>query len=91
MNRARGFIQFIGPEGTTEFETFTCAHCNRIVRMPHPDSPEEMKLKVRDVRHCHQCDSMTCPECARRATCEPFEKWLDAYERRERLRAMATG
>jgi hypothetical protein len=85
MNRARGYLQIIDPAGSSEFETFTCAHCNSIVRMPHPDSPEEMKLKVKDVRRCHQCDALTCPKCAAIPQCTPFEKKLEAYEARGRL------
>lgn len=87
MNRAKGFIQFIEPERTLEFETFTCAHCNKIIRMPHPDASEAAKLQVKDVRRCHACDALTCPDCARKPTCLPFEKKLEAYENRERLRA----
>ena len=84
--RARGYIQFQMPgEKPLEFETFTCAHCNAIVRMPHPTPEKKAELAVKDVRKCFGCDSFVCPTCARVPVCKPFERWLEAVERGNRL------
>lgn len=88
MRRARGYLLEVLPEKTTERETFTCAHCGKIVILPPPDAAQQAKNRVRDVRRCFCCDAFTCPECARVAKCVPFEKRVEAYERRMRLRAL---
>lgn len=91
MNRAKGFIQFIEPYQTVEHETFTCAHCNCIVRMQKDVTLQGLDMAIRqgvekrDIRRCHSCDALTCPACQKVPTCTPFMKKLEAYERRERL------
>jgi hypothetical protein len=86
MRRALGHLQFINPDGTqVTFETFTCSHCNSIVRMPHPNASQAEQLRVKDIRRCHQCDALTCPKCAKLARCTPFERQLEAIERGNRL------
>jgi hypothetical protein len=91
MNRAKGFIQFIEPLATVEYETFTCAHCNSIVRMQKDVSLQSLDMAIRqgvekrDIRRCHGCDALVCPACHKTPHCTPFLKKLEAYERRERL------
>jgi hypothetical protein len=92
MNRAKGYIQFIDPLYTEEYETFTCAHCNSIVRMQKDVSLQSLDMAIRmgkekrDIRRCHSCDMLICPKCISAPTCVPFEKKLREYEQRERLR-----
>lgn len=91
MNRALGYAQHILPEQTVELETFTCRHCNTIVRMQPDvtlaslDGAIRSGKELRDIRRCHGCDALICPKCFKEPTCTEFEKKLDAYERRERL------
>lgn len=91
MNRAKGFIQFIEPLQTTEYETFTCSHCNSIVRMEKDISLQGLDMAIRqgiekrDIRRCHGCDALVCPKCHKVPGCHVFEKKLDAYERRAKL------
>jgi hypothetical protein len=92
MNRAKGYSQIIVPgEATEEIETFTCAHCNRIVRMQKDVTLQGLAMAIRqgkekrDIRRCHSCDALICPTCIGVPQCQPFEKQLRAYEQRERL------
>lgn len=79
MNRAKGFVQITGPEGTVEFETFTCGHCSTIVQVPHKASPDALGGL------CKQCMTMICPGCVEKMTCDPFEKKLKRQEDRSRF------
>ncbi|HEY8623654.1 MAG TPA: hypothetical protein VIM74_07285 [Casimicrobiaceae bacterium] len=94
MQRALGYIQHIGPESTVQYETFTCGHCNGIVRMQKDVSLQSLDMAIRqgkekrDIRRCHGCDRLTCPSCQKNPTCTPFERVLEAVERRARLRAL---
>ena len=94
MRRALGYIQFIDPLSTVQLETFTCAHCNSIVRMQPEVSLQGLDAAIRsgkekrDIRRCAGCDALICPNCYKRPTCTPFEKTLQAWERREHLRSI---
>jgi hypothetical protein len=91
MNRALGYAQYISPLETIEIETFTCSHCNSIVRMQPQvtlkslDGALRSGKETRDIRRCHGCDALVCPKCHKEPTCTVFEKKLEAYERRESL------
>lgn len=91
MIRAKGYIQFIGPESTVEHETFTCGHCNSIVRMEKEVSLQGLDMAIRqgkekrDIRRCGGCDSLVCPKCHKSPTCSPFMAKVEAMERRSRL------
>lgn len=95
MQRAKGYIQFIEPEKTVEYETFTCGHCNGIVRMQKDVSLQSLDMAIRrgkekrDIRRCGGCDRLTCPNCQKSPTCTPFERALEAMERSARLRSIA--
>ena len=58
--------------------TRQCPHCNR----------HFISRKGSGIRRgfCMRCNKITCgnPQCNK---CVPFEKWLDAYEKSEGLRA----
>lgn len=93
MIRALGYYQVIDPEPSrcAELETFTCGHCNSIVRMQKEVSLQSLDMAIRqgkekrDIRRCGGCDHLVCPKCHKSPTCTPFLKKLEAYERREAL------
>ena len=74
--RQDGYLIITGPEGTLERDTLQCVHCNKhwIVQ------PGSGKIRG----WCTLCMGTTCGGSAC-AVCIPFEKKLEAQERRERL------
>lgn len=62
-----------------EADTFTCAHCNRVVHVPAKANPDELG------GFCRMCMSMVCPQCAN-GSCTPFEKKLAEIEARYHAR-----
>jgi hypothetical protein len=77
--RARGFSVEDGPDGRLENETFTCAHCNTVVDIPHRCPPDQLGGR------CFQCDAMICSACVAVGACTPFERKLEQYEARDRF------
>jgi hypothetical protein len=65
------------PEGTSEADTYTCWHCNRIVHVKPGAIPDELGSM------CRNCMHMVCPRCAPFG-CIPWLKKLEIAERRER-------
>jgi hypothetical protein len=63
--------------GTFEADTFTCCHCNRVMHVK-PRAPMDEFGSM-----CRNCMKMVCPKCAD-GPCVPFEKKLEAMERRSR-------
>ncbi len=82
VSTAKGYLVETGPYGSVTVETFTCSHCNRVGEVRGRDMGREL-LGVT----CHSCFALVCPACANIAKCEPFEKKLEAIERRARLTA----
>jgi hypothetical protein len=76
MYRAGGAFVVSGPGKTRECDTFTCCHCNRIVRVPVKVRPEDLG------GFCTMCSKPVCPQCHAKGSCTPFEKWLDKVEAR---------
>lgn len=77
MRNAGGWICITDERGTAEIDCFTCFHCNSIVKvMPKADMDRTGSM-------CRQCMKMVCARCAPRG-CVPFEKKLDAMEKRDR-------
>lgn len=87
MPRAQGYAMIVGPERTAEADTITCAHCQRVVFLHNQDGTKKADVAVR----CGMCDRLMCVPCAEKARCEPFEKKLEAIERRGRLIAAMGG
>lgn len=94
MRRAQGYATVVGDlrngEPTlidhgvrhreAEIDTFTCAHCNRVVHVPpHQDAADLGGL-------CKQCMGLICPRCVDKRTCTPWEKNMAEAEARQRLR-----
>jgi hypothetical protein len=60
-----------------EMDTFTCFHCNTVVHIKPKCSPDDLGGM------CRLCMKMICPKCVD-LPCVPFEKKLDALEKRDR-------
>jgi hypothetical protein len=81
MLKPGGYAQIVEPDrATRECDTFTCAHCNRVTHVGPRSRPEDIGGL------CKQCMGLICARCLGQA-CVPFEKKLEAWEARERLRA----
>lgn len=78
MRRPGGYLVVHGPDGMEEADTFTCAHCNRVIVVRAGADPSELG------GYCTLCSANVCPSCAGRE-CTPFEKRLEAVERRRAL------
>lgn len=79
--RVGGYMVITDPDRPTqEWDTITCTHCNAIVRVKRDPGG-----------WCLQCDRAICGPCADKRTCTPFERKLEAYERRERFRKSLEG
>ncbi len=63
-----------------EADTFTCAHCNRIVIVRPKCDPADLG------GFCRLCTKMICPSCVDIGSCDPFEKKLERKEKEYRLR-----
>jgi len=77
MRGLTGYARLSGPDGTQEWDTFTCFHCNSI----RHDDP-----KQQDTHWCYQCFNRICENCKARARCEPFERKLERMEARAAAR-----
>lgn len=60
-----------------ECDTFTCAHCNRVVHVYPHCKPDDLGGQ------CRLCDKPVCPKCVDLG-CTPFEKKLEQVEARDR-------
>lgn len=76
MRLAGGHLICTSPDGVETTDTFTCHHCNCIVLVPVKADPAEIGGM------CYQCMKLVCPRCVAAAVCSPFEKKLEAIERR---------
>lgn len=81
VSTAKGFLVETGPFGSVTVETFTCSHCNVCGEVRGRKSHELLGVT------CQACFALICPSCAKVAKCEPFEKKLEAIEKRARLSA----
>lgn len=85
MLRPGGYAQIVDPEGPLrEYDTFTCAHCNRVTHVKARARPEDVGGL------CKQCMGLVCAACVGEA-CVPFLKRLDQMEARARFRAELAG
>jgi DNA-directed RNA polymerase subunit RPC12/RpoP len=81
MRRPQGYAVTSEPgRPNVEEDTFTCGHCNSIVFVKPRQDPSTMG------GFCRMCMTHICARCAGELTCSPFEKKLEAMERRDRLR-----
>lgn len=61
-----------------EADTFTCAHCNKVVIVKPKCDPCDLGGM------CRLCDKMICPACVDLGHCDPLEKKLERAEARYR-------
>ena len=86
MRRPQGYAITTEPDkATIEEDTYTCCHCNCIVFVKANSDPSDMG------GFCRMCYSHICSDCADKGTCDPFEKKLEAMERRERFLKSVVG
>lgn len=82
--RPGGKIEIFGVDGLSECDTFTCHHCQKVVKVPAGCSPSDLG------GHCRSCDKLICPGCVdamhRGENCTPWEKQMIAMENREAAR-----
>lgn len=59
-----------------EADTFSCAHCNRVVIVKPKCDPNDLGGM------CRLCDKMICAACVDLGKCDPVEKKLEREEAR---------
>ena len=80
MRKPGGYAVFMSPcEAPVERDTFTCAHCNKVVIVQPMQRPEDLGGM------CKHCMGMICPQCLDKG-CTPFEEKLKQWEANEAAR-----
>jgi hypothetical protein len=72
--KSTGYFVSEGPDGVLSGETFTCAHCGRLVDLKPKETPAM----------CHAEWKPVCAACHAVGTCTPFEKKLGQFEKQVR-------
>lgn len=86
MRKAGGYLVISDPKhNVTEYDTFTCAHCNSVVIVKPKQDPSEMG------GFCLACGKHICSSKKCHAKCAPFLKKLEIAENRDRLRRQIFG
>jgi len=81
MFKPGGYAFSFDAEGIRqEADSFTCAHCNRIVFVKPKCDPSDLG------GFCRLCTKMICPKCVDIGSCDPFEKKLERQEKEYRHR-----
>jgi hypothetical protein len=76
LRNAHGYFEASFDDGRiSTCDTFTCAHCNRIVMV----KPKQDAATIGG--HCRQCDKLICDRCVADGRCTPLERRLAAAER----------
>lgn len=82
--RHGGYMIITDPvEGTTEADTVTCFHCQRLVSYQTRGQFAERS------GGCRVCGKVICLLCVEVGTCTPWEKQMQASEERARFRREA--
>lgn len=83
-----GYATLIGPDGMKQADTFTCAHCNRLVIVKPGTQPEDVCWHCMDAKR--PLAGLICKACVAKRRCAPHERWLETVERNfEKARAVA--
>lgn len=87
MLRPHGKIDIID-DVVQEFDTITCAHCNKIVRVKPGTASTTYLIPTRDGRlieepgaGCRSCMGSICLVCCGLGTCVPLMKRIEAMEK----------
>lgn len=79
MLRPQGYVTIVDPDSPLfECDTFTCAHCQRIVKVPPRAAASDCG------GWCGRCAKPVCGPCADKG-CTPWEKQMERMEARDRL------
>ncbi len=74
-----------GPGGIiAEHDMVTCGHCQAQMIVP---PSKKGQVIVRIASPCGGCHKFICNVCQAKGGCHPFEKWLEAQERRGKMLA----
>ena len=80
MRNPGGYARIDDPDcAPVEFDTFTCAHCNRVTHIPARARPEDVGGL------CKLCMGLICPRCVGKP-CVPFLERLEQMEQKARFR-----
>lgn len=79
MRNPGGYFVSVGPDGNvTEYDSFTCGHCQKVIFVRPKCDPTELGGL------CRQCMKMICPRCVEQGTCTPWEKQMEIAEAKDR-------
>jgi hypothetical protein len=70
-----------GQKAVVECDTFTCGHCNSIVKVPPLCAANEMPGG-----QCYGCQRLICPKCVAIDGCDVIENKLEREEARANFR-----
>ncbi len=87
MLRPGGYSVLNDPDNAlpVEHDTFTCKHCQRVVRVKPMCDPVEMGGR------CTLCDAFICKHCVGKQ-CVPWERQMEIHEARaDALRSYGLG
>ena len=74
MLKPQGWICISDPqEGVTEIDTFTCFHCQRVIKVAPRQDPYSLGGL------CYSCNKLICDQCVGKG-CAPFEKQIKEME-----------
>ena len=75
MRKPQGYLIGTSPDDPViERDTFSCAHCNKIVMVEPMADPTAMGGM------CFCCMKLVCPKCVDTGLCDPMEKKLERME-----------
>jgi hypothetical protein len=91
MLRPQGYATIVG-DSTTERDTITCGHCQRIVFVK-PNTVATVYLipqwmgpdKEESGAMCKICMRAICIVCCEEGRCTPFERRIEEMERKRRM------
>ena len=78
MRNPGGYAIWASPDAdiaVVEKDTFTCVHCNTVVAVLPMGKGDQGGF-------CMRCMKNICGPCADLGRCQPFEKWLEAVEKK---------
>ena len=86
MLRPQGYAVVSYDDGrVVERDTFTCAHCQRVVFVKPRQDPATLG------GWCGCCSTLICSTCEADGRCTPFEKRLEEIEEKGRRDRMWSG